>query len=492
MNYGDEISEETWKRWEKKRRNTVFGYILVATMIGLDYSFMFTTLYLYLRDMVKTSRPDLYYGIMIGVYSLSSTLFGVVSGRWVDKTRKIKLYSLITLLLQIIGCCLYIIHFNIAYPLIGRAIGGLGDPFPSVVSGEVVRIYDKKTGTRVLFWLASVYSVAFMCGPLLAMIFKGFDFYIGHLHLTQLNLVAVLMAALLIVTFFISIFLIQDCSAEIDYKEYLKRQNEDEETREKRTQSVIANGGEEPHIQIPMTTIFKNLLRNTDSALMFFSTFIFMYCLFSADVLLSVVTFNLLSWNLNALTALFVVEGIIYFATLLVMSKYCSTDKKVYAMTIVSIVSIVFMFSTLILMKLFARVLWRDIFFMSLFILAYSTGWIVEEVMVRSMLAKMVPSSCQSFAESLRNGVSRTSTVLASVTSPLVMAALHWWSGGLVVIIFILLIVFLARRKTLSNIKEINFEMDEKSPSNVVEPEADEADKSVVCNELAVIEEREV
>ena len=72
----EHVPEQQWTRWKKKRRNTLIGYILVGAMVGLDYSFMFTTLYLYLKDMIETPQPDMYYGVIIAVYSLSSTVTG--------------------------------------------------------------------------------------------------------------------------------------------------------------------------------------------------------------------------------------------------------------------------------------------------------------------------------------------------------------------------------------------------------------------------------
>ena len=53
----DAISEEEWTEWKRKRRHTLIGYLFVGGMVGIDYSFMFTTLYLYLEQMIKTPNP---------------------------------------------------------------------------------------------------------------------------------------------------------------------------------------------------------------------------------------------------------------------------------------------------------------------------------------------------------------------------------------------------------------------------------------------------
>ena len=58
---------------------------MVATVVGMDYSFMFTTLYLYLRDVVQTQKPGLYYGITISIYLIASFVLGALFGRLVDR-----------------------------------------------------------------------------------------------------------------------------------------------------------------------------------------------------------------------------------------------------------------------------------------------------------------------------------------------------------------------------------------------------------------------
>ena len=87
-------------------------------------------------------------------------------------------------------------------------------------------------------------------------------------------------------------------------------------------------------------------------------------------------------------------------------------------------------------------------------------AWIIEEVIIRCMLAKMVPSHCQSFTESSRNAVARLSTIVASITAPLSIPFLEWWSTGIILIICLLLFFFIIRRENLCRIKEINFHVD--------------------------------
>ena len=120
----------------------------------------------------------------------------------------------------------------------------------------------------------------------------------------------------------------------------------------------------------------------------------------------------------------------------------------------------ILMFVTTILMKIWSRDHWRDIILVLFFVLFWVFSWIIEEVIMRCMLAKMVPSTTQSFVETLRNGVSRVSTILASITAPLVMNFLHWWSTTLIVVVALLLLAFVVRRRELCDIHQIDFHLD--------------------------------
>ena len=261
---------------------------------------------------------------------------GALCGRWVDHTRKIKRYTILVLSVQIVGCLLYLVHFNVAYPLIGRMIAGIGDPFPSVTSGEIIRIYDNDGSTRALWWLASVYSIGSMVGPVLVQFFVKVDFYIWHIHVTQLNVIALFMAALLLLTVVIVQFLLHDCSAEIDLKKYLhaRSQQIDEKklvpiTTEEPDHSTTTatNPTEEETTTIPIGKILSVLLHSVDAMLMFVSTFVFMYCLFSSDVLLPLLSLKLLQWPLDYLTWMLLGNGVLYFALLMLMSKLCTSDR---------------------------------------------------------------------------------------------------------------------------------------------------------------------
>ena len=77
--YGFEETE--WIEWTRKRRNTLTGLVIIGASVGIDSSVVFSTLLLYLRDVVKTGNPEVWYGFIMSFYFIAATLFGMVGGR---------------------------------------------------------------------------------------------------------------------------------------------------------------------------------------------------------------------------------------------------------------------------------------------------------------------------------------------------------------------------------------------------------------------------
>ena len=309
-------------------------------------------------------------------------------------------------------------------------------------------------------------------GPVLVLFFKDVNFFVGPVHITQLNAIAIFMAALLILAIIVTQYLVHDCSAEIDLKKSLKQKDDETDqlpdiylTKDSEKVCLLQNeitsdvtDSETELIDIPMKLVLQQISKNMDAVLMFVSTFFFTYCLWSGHVLLALLTNDILGWDLSTLTSLLITHGILYFLVLMIISGYCNIPKGVYIMSIVSIIFIITYLLSMIGIKMCrpcSEII--DIVLMVCFIISFFIGWVIEAVIVRCMLAKMVPSHCQSFTESCRNAVSRFATILASVSSPLMMPYLEWWSIALIFIVLPILIVFLQRKKSLIDIKEISF-----------------------------------
>ena len=516
------ISLAKWIQWKRERRNTLIAFIIVGTIVAIDYSFMFITLYHYLKDVIKTEKPELYYGLVIAGYHLSSSLFGVFVGRRFDRYSNVKVITNATLIMQLLGISFYVIPHNIAYPFVGRLISGVGDPYVSICSREVIRIYNEGEGVSALWWLTACYSFGYVIAPIVVIVFHNVDFNIGVLHFNQLNTTCIMLAGLLIVALFVVNFLIHDCSA---MKIYLKESSilnvndkvkstripnekslsndiseascllnslstginnySKEDTplfqKEKNVVSSYSNmrNGDEACIDVsdnsenlsmigersmstaevllPIKFVFYNLLTNANTIHIFTSTLILAYSLFAVDVILPLFTEIVLEWSLTTLAIIFAANGIAYFVMILITWEFCVTDRTVYYMLMLSIISLILTFGIVILLDILKNNVIASFILMISFVILWAVSWIMEHVLIRCTLAKMVPSSCRSFTEVLRNGVSRLSMILAAITVPLCIPYFNDWCAGVITINLLLFIVFLIRRKSFLFVREMEF-----------------------------------
>ena len=90
-----------------------------------------------------------------------------------------------------------------------------------------------------------------------------------------------------------------------------------------------------------------------------------------------------------------------------------------------------------------------DIIYMCLLVLSLVFIWFLESVALRSMLGRTVTSDVQSFAEALRNALSRIGMILSCFLTPFLMTVLNWYSFVFAFVGLVMLVVYAARRKSL-------------------------------------------
>ena len=81
------LPEEVWAKWSRKRGHTLAGLVIIGTSAGIDCSVVLSTLFLYLRDVVKTEYPQAWYGVIMSSFFIASTVVGMGSGRLVFRGR---------------------------------------------------------------------------------------------------------------------------------------------------------------------------------------------------------------------------------------------------------------------------------------------------------------------------------------------------------------------------------------------------------------------
>ena len=136
--------------WKKKRTKTFIAFTLVEVVLGMEYSMIIPTVYLYLTTLIHSSYPFLFYGLIPASFHMASILSGILLGRISDKTRKIWLIHQCGNMLIMLGNFFYAFPFSSLFPLSGRILSGFGVGLRAVIYGEIGRVYDTPNVSRCI------------------------------------------------------------------------------------------------------------------------------------------------------------------------------------------------------------------------------------------------------------------------------------------------------------------------------------------------------
>ncbi|XP_066915222.1 uncharacterized protein [Clytia hemisphaerica] len=218
-----------FSQWKAKRTKTMLALLLVNLVGGIDITIILSTLVPYLKYSVRVTNVNTFYALITTAFYISSALFGVLAGKYVDRTRRMKLFTSTTLLLQIVGNLIYTVSASPAFPFVGRLLAGAGESFTGVCIGEVIRMYDSKGSNRVICWLAVMSSVGYVVGPVLSTPLANLRFHVYGVQVNGFNIAGVLIAILCLLTLVLCQIMMYDCSMEFDMKSYLAENGMGEE-----------------------------------------------------------------------------------------------------------------------------------------------------------------------------------------------------------------------------------------------------------------------
>ena len=194
------------------------AFVMECVLLGMEYSVTFLTLWIYITTLVKTDQPKLFYSLISSAYLLSAVVLSIGIGRWVDRTRSIRVTFFVCNSCVILGNLMYAYHKSPWFLVAGRFLCGIGGPLRSVISGEVSRCFPSDQVMKKFSTMGTAFSLGFIMGPGVNFIFKDVDVFLGPFHLTVANISGFYMASFFAILQVIVIFTVSDLSKEYDLK----------------------------------------------------------------------------------------------------------------------------------------------------------------------------------------------------------------------------------------------------------------------------------
>ncbi|XP_057289463.1 uncharacterized protein LOC130612180 [Hydractinia symbiolongicarpus] len=441
----DEIQFDR-KRWERKRKLTTIAFALECLFLGMEYSVTFLTLWLYLRELVQTSSPKLFYSFISAAYLVAGVVSSIFIGRLVDRYRNVRQTIFICNFMVIIGNILYALPFSAWFLLFGRLISGIGGPLRSVISGELARCYPSDKLSSKLSIMGMMFASGFLVGPGFNFAFKSVNVGIGKWKIEYVNAPGLYMAVLFILLQIICTFLVFDLSKEYDLKENEKEHAEankksdhnvhygslsTNETTKVHEFSITYNTKTENNPLIKevndkkqtMFLVTKELFKCIDTLLLLCGSFFSTFCIVVSDMWLPMLVVDVMNWSITELNIIVLCGAITCFISMFYFSWRTPSDGVLFILAVLSTIFLTVLIGVLTFLYFYHSRLSINIFMWVVYDIGFGILIILEEIFFIGCLAKMVSSRIQTYAESVRLSMSR----LGALTGLLTSATLFEW-----------------------------------------------------------------
>ena len=124
------------KRWLRKRRISTYICIAYGFLIGIEYSCIVASLPFYLKEDVKIDHPKKWYSVIMTMTAASGAINGVLAGKFIDKTRRLKLSMALFTAVSAAGNLMYSFQSSIWFLIVGRLLCGACEAAQPVISGN--------------------------------------------------------------------------------------------------------------------------------------------------------------------------------------------------------------------------------------------------------------------------------------------------------------------------------------------------------------------
>ena len=498
------------EKWEKRRRNTLVGFCFIAFALGSEYSTTFATLWLYLNDLVRADNPVVHYSLISSAFYMSGIIFSLLVSRLVDRHRTVRKAVIICCLVTIVGDIIYVFHYSPLLPLLGKVLSGVDGALRPLIGGEIARCYDDQDSSSALAVVGMSYSIGFFTGPAISLAFMSLDVKVYSLHITRLNFPGLLGAVFFSIVVILSYFLINDVSKEYDPKQakrlgcevdvtlkpdadkssdisalYACYELEDvkEEykygkqtrvipssknisdfdinsndvllTRTDTLTSSLKSKSESCYSDEPksFSSVIRSLFSHVDIWILLLCSFFYMFCVVSLDMWTTMVVVDLLQWSIKEVNGMLIGNGIALMFVLLFLWRWPLSQKKLVWFTLLAMVSMVICDLCFIVMKVYNKNQALNITLAAVYCLALSLCPVLEEMSFVCCLSKMVPSSSQNFAESVRQVFTRFGALAALLSSAFLFPWIQVVCLCTITVCGCTIIAFIVRRKQFMNLE---------------------------------------
>ena len=135
--------DETLEIWKKKRSQTFYVFCFLTFVVGTEWGIILPTLYVYLKSEIQATNYNIWYGFINAAYWMMSGVGSLTITKYADSTRNIRQCIIFICSVAALGNFIYSIPYSPVFPMVGRAMQGLGDSMVPVINGEIIRVFPE-------------------------------------------------------------------------------------------------------------------------------------------------------------------------------------------------------------------------------------------------------------------------------------------------------------------------------------------------------------
>lgn len=204
-------------------KSTFYSFCFVSALVGAEYALIIPSLWYYLKEVIQTQHPDVFYSLTIVSFYVIAITSSVTLPKYVNQTKSHRKSLLILCGCGIVGNGLYAIPISVGFPLLGRTLQGVCQASLPIMAGQVARIYSTQGTIGKVTALKLWNFIPLVSFPALHIMLDHVDLHVLGMKINNANITSLLLCVLWILCLLVSFFNLDDISA--DYNCFEEKDN---------------------------------------------------------------------------------------------------------------------------------------------------------------------------------------------------------------------------------------------------------------------------
>ena len=123
--------------WYRMRSQTKAMAYIQKTTFSFEYASVAISALFYYQKTIQPKDPVFFYSITMGVIYLTASCSAVYGGRFVDRTGRLRAFSIFVSIFSIVGNIIYSVPYSKWFPILGRSLCGISDGVQPGIAGKL-------------------------------------------------------------------------------------------------------------------------------------------------------------------------------------------------------------------------------------------------------------------------------------------------------------------------------------------------------------------